>query len=117
MPITDIPTDVLARAAARRYLATEHRVIVRTVDRHYVAEAVLAEAAAQGIDDRADIDISVLDAAIEQIKAARVSITWVGEGAAPGEATKNAAEPTEFTPRGFAIYGRISDDRGSNLRV
>lgn len=31
--------------------------------------------------------------------------------------TADAADPTEFTPRGFAIYGTIRDDRGSEITV
>jgi hypothetical protein len=30
---------------------------------------------------------------------------------------ENAASPTEFTQRGFAVYSRITDDRGGTLRI
>ena len=69
-----IDTEELARAAARRFLAREHQALVRTLDRRAVATAVFLETALAG-----DPDPSLIDATIEQIKAARIGYMWRGE--------------------------------------
>jgi hypothetical protein len=79
----------LARAAVRRLLADEHRILLRTLVRDDVARAVYAEAMMRDGVDPGDVDAGLVQTAIEQIKAVRVTYAWYGEeptcGAEPEE--------------------------------
>ncbi len=89
--MSDAPTTLelarLARAAARRYLAREHRILLRTLVRDDVAWAMAQELCS--IEGGGDPTPEVVEAAIEQIKAVHVTYAWFGEepicGAEPGQ--------------------------------
>lgn len=86
---TPEPDLALARAAVRRFLADEHRILLRTLVREDVARAVYAEAMMRDEVDPGDVDAGLVQAAIEQVKAVRVTYAWYGEeptcGAEPQE--------------------------------
>jgi hypothetical protein len=85
-PAEAVRTQV-ARDAARRYLANEHRVLLRTLDPRKVAGIVHIEAwSALGLE-QADDDL--IQETIDQIKAARVTYTWDGEQPACGAESKD----------------------------
>lgn len=67
----------IARAAARRFLAREHAVLLRTIVRDDVAWAVIQEM--WGIGNEGEPSPAVVEAVIEQIKAVRVDYAWNGE--------------------------------------
>jgi hypothetical protein len=75
--ISEVERAKVARDAARRYLTNEHRVLLRTLDKRHVEDAVQIEAC--GTLDPDQVDDELIRAAIEQIKAVRVSYTWDGE--------------------------------------
>lgn len=77
--MADIDSIEFARAAARRFLAREHRILLRTLVRDDVARAVFEEAAACGIEDPADVDLTLVQAAVDQVAAVRVEYGWFGE--------------------------------------
>ncbi len=86
-PAASAATLELARAAARRYLAREHRILLHTLVRDDVAWAVAQEMCS--IEGGGDPTPDVVEAAIEQIKTVRVAYAWFGEepicGAEPGQ--------------------------------
>ena len=76
-PPTTLELARLARAAARRYLAREHRILLRTLVRDDVAWAMAQELFS--IEGGGDPTPDAVEAAIEQIKTVRVTYAWFGE--------------------------------------
>lgn len=80
MPDSAKPDLDLIRAAARRFLDGEHRILLRTIVREDVARAVYLETMMRTDDDPGDVDAGLVEATIEQIMGAKPSYAWAGEG-------------------------------------